>query len=493
MQSSVLRVALLSLLVGHGAACADTFTYLDKQNQTQTIEARLVASGRGVHVLGKADGQYVVVAQEKLQKRVAGPDPVPITVEAMKELLLDEFGEDRLRIQSEDSYVVGLVLAGPLSPRAESKVQGFLRKVVRFMINVDRVFTRFCREFRIDVHRPEFPLVLLVFETDSSFNAYVSNIPGGSGLDAEDMRGVYSPLTNRLAIRMSECRTYQVPLHEAIHQQVYNRGVLQRLAEVPVWFNEGIATGFENDGVRIDVGPTKVNATYAHQVPQATRLRWEDIVANDATFRGDVLASEAYVHAWSLHWLLVTQHRRGYAKFIKRLGTIAPLCEQTRAERDQQFLECFGQSVTALRQDFSRLLQAQMKREQIPPTDPDADDNVIFADTSEVALTARTSTDEDGLLEARGTLTNVSPYRRLAYYVTLQTDGGLYAQWHLPSVKSLEKRTLNERLVEKVVDGGPGKTGNSYRVEVTCALPDSPEAERWRRGEFPPLTWEIPE
>jgi hypothetical protein len=471
-------------------ACADTFTYTDDQKQTRTLDARLVASGSGVHVLGQADGQYLLVSQSNLQARVAGPDPEPVTVNEMQELLVDEFGGDYLRTKTEGPFIVGLVLAGPLPPQAETKANTFLRRAARFMKRVDRVFTGFCRELRLDTRRPEYPLVLLIFETDRDFDAYAAKPANGRGLDVESMAGFYSPLTNRLAMRIGECRTFEVPLHEAIHQQAYNRGVLQRLADVPVWFDEGIATGFETDGVRIDIGPTKINANYAQQVPQSTTLTWQDIVEDDRKFRGNVLAGEAYVHAWSLHWLLITQHRRGYTKYVKQLGQIAPLGKPTEAERDQLFLECFGQSVESLHKEFPRLLTAQMKREQIPAEKDGSNGNVIYAAASEVTLTARKRADEDGLLEVRGTLRNVSPYRDWAYHVTVQTDGGLYAQWHIQSVKSQAERSLNERFVDKVIDGGPGQTGSRFWVDVTCALPDSPEAERWRRGEFPIPQWD---
>src|SRR5690606_20563232 len=149
-------------------------------------------------------------------------------------------------------------------------------------------------------------------------------VAGGQTLAAENMAGVYSPLTNWVAIRIGECRSFQVPLHEAIHQQVYNRGLLQRLADVPVWLNEGLANGFENDGERINIGPTRISATYARQVPQADTLGWEQVFADDAVFHGDVLSGEAYVHSWSMHWLLVTQHRLAYARYVRLLGQLAP-------------------------------------------------------------------------------------------------------------------------------------------------------------------------
>ena len=77
------------------------------------------------------------------------------------------------------------------------------------------------------------------------------------------MGGFYSPQTNFLAVRLDECRTYEVVLHEAIHQQTYNRELFHRLAAVPTWFQEGIATGFESSQGKISVGPGKISMRYA--------------------------------------------------------------------------------------------------------------------------------------------------------------------------------------------------------------------------------------
>ena len=489
---------LLSLMAGFlilGAASTvngDQFTYVDDEGQTQTLEGSLVASGQGVHVLGKADGGYVVVPQPQLQQRDVAEPPAPVTPEAMADVLRERFGHDRIRMMVDDPYVVGLVLAGPLPEQSESRVDGFLRTAARFMNHVEAVFSKFCRELRLDTVRPEYPLVLLVFETDRDFNQYATEVTNGQGLNADRIAGFYSPLTNWLAIRIGECRSFQVPLHEAIHQQVYNRELLQRLAGVPVWFNEGIATGFENDGERINVGPTKINALYARKVSEANQLDWQTVHTDDSVFTGDVLAGEAYVHAWSMHWLLVSQYRREYSKYFRELGKIEPLQQQTVAEREETFRSIFGSTVTQLEADFPRRLKAEIHRQKIRLSDGTESKRLVHGDASEVELTGVERIDETGMIQVGGQLTNVSPFRDFSYYVTVQTDGGLYASWHLPCVKSLSQRKLKRRLVEKPVTGGPAQTGETFWVEVLSALPQSAEAEEWRRGEFPPVVWTEP-
>ena len=114
------------------------------------------------------------------------------------------------------------------------------------MKSIEVMFSRFCSSMRVQAGKPEFPLVVLIFETDDDFEEYTAKATGGRGLSAGNIAGFYSPITNYLYVRMSECYSFSTPLHEAIHQQCFNTGVLHRLSPVPTWFGEGIATGFED-------------------------------------------------------------------------------------------------------------------------------------------------------------------------------------------------------------------------------------------------------
>lgn len=483
--TSVLLAALSA-----SRAPADTFRYVNQQGETQIAEGVLTGSGQGMHALEQADGRILVIPQAALQERVVSAPPEPLSPRDMAARLAREFGEENIRTLVEGQYVVALVLAGPLPPRSETRVNGFLKKAGRFLKNVENVVSGFCRDLRISPEPVRYPLVTLIFESDRDFNAYAREATGGFGLSADRILGFYSPLTNWLALRIGECRTFQVPLHEAVHQQVFNRGLIQRLSGVPVWFNEGIATGFENDGERINVGPNKVNATYARRLSGGTRLSWEEIVRNDSAFQGDVLAGEAYAQAWGLHWLLVTEHRAGYVRYLRRLGQIAPLEEPTPEERSQLFEEAFGMSVGQMEADFPRLLQAAMRKQRIRSGDaPTPGRSITYGDASAVELTAIQRSGGGGLTEVRGRLCNISPFRDFAYHVTVLTSGGLYAEWFLPSVESQTTAELSEQFVTKVIPGAPGTDADTYWVEVQSALPDSEIVADWMENGLPVPEW----
>src|SRR5690606_24131600 len=194
-------LAILGVVLLAGTASSDTFIWVDEQQQTQTVEGWLVASGGGVHVGAQADGQYRLIPQERLRQRVPGEAPPSVTPATMAERLREKFGPQRIRLHVEEPYVVGLILAAPLPAESYDAAKNFLHKASRFLHTIETVFSRFCRDLRLPAKRPEVPLVLLVFETDSDFNAYAREVASGHTLAAENMSGFYSPLTNWVAIR----------------------------------------------------------------------------------------------------------------------------------------------------------------------------------------------------------------------------------------------------------------------------------------------------
>ena len=69
---------------------------------------------------------------------------------------------------------------------------------------------------------------------------YAAAATSGDEDIARRVAGFYSKLTNILAIRLEECRTFDTPLHEAIHQQVYVRKILPRHGADPDVVRRGV-------------------------------------------------------------------------------------------------------------------------------------------------------------------------------------------------------------------------------------------------------------
>ncbi|MDZ4688660.1 MAG: DUF1570 domain-containing protein [Planctomycetaceae bacterium] len=347
---SRLAPTLVLLSAFAAPASGDTFTVrLDSGNAVR-VNARLAGSGQDAHALELADGQLQVIPADRLIERTIGPDPTPITFDAMLQQLTDEFGVGRMVTDVEKPFVIALIRAsnGPADPRFGAVV----KKAGTFFKGMQNSFLEFVRQARVETVPVKYPLVAIIFESDKQFDAYAVAITGQQGLSPENIAAFYDLMSNRLVIRLRECNTFDTPLHEAVHQQVYNRGILQRLAPVPAWFNEGIATGFEGDGERIRGGPKVVSDRYGPMALRARVVDWREVVANDRCFQGDVLAAEAYGHAWGLHWLLVTKYRSEYNKLVRHLATKKPLDQDRPDQRVAEFEQILGKSVQDLQAEF---------------------------------------------------------------------------------------------------------------------------------------------
>jgi hypothetical protein len=474
------------------SARADTFKYVDEKGAEQTVEARLYGSGQGAHALLQRDGRLLVIPEQAVQKRDVTDGPAPVTADEMVAILQEKFGADRVRVQVQKPFVVALVLAGSLDKRYDTRIKGFLQKAARFMNNVESTFEKFAADMRFPLRDPEFPLVLVVFESDEDFNKYALESTGGAGLSADHIAGFYSKLTNWLAIRLEECRTFQVPLHEAIHQQVYNR-VFQRLAPIPAWFDEGIATGFESSGDRIDVHPAKINSLYA-SLARNKALRdvsFTAVIDDDGTFHGDILAAQSYIQAWSLHWMLVTQHADRYQTYVQQLASREPLQPQPAEERTKQFEEAFGVTAGQLQGDFPRVLESGLKRQRVKfPDPPQAGVTLEKAALGEAQVRATVDV-ASGQLHVEGTIRNSSPIRPLTFYVAVVTETGVYTDWVVPNLANGKAAPLPHKIAAKVLPGALGGTPDKFVVRVRSVLPESAEAAEWQRE--PPLPIKVPE
>ncbi|MDA0832522.1 MAG: DUF1570 domain-containing protein [Planctomycetota bacterium] len=362
--SSVGTVLALFFLVPiplHG----DEFTYFDAEGDTQTVQARLAGSAQGFFALELADGQILLVAEGNVKTRVAGDDPEPLDAEDVNQNLVQMFGGEEYVISYVDtSHVLVYIPHRPIDDKREkSRKLTLLKHSARYLNSMERKFSEHVKYNRLDDHPFRFPLVTIIFETDDDFEEYTRKVTSNNtGLSAGAIAAFYDALTNYLVLRESECATFEVPLHESIHQQVFNREILQRMAPVPVWFHEGIANAFEGDGKTIKRGPRAVNEKYCQQSLAAQQVTWDDMVRNDRAFQSDSTAGDAYGHAWGLHWLMVNNYRDEYSLYVKYLAQLTPLEVVDETERVEQFEKIMKTSVDKLHDEFLQKIRAALKK-----------------------------------------------------------------------------------------------------------------------------------
>lgn len=483
-----MALVVLMLVGSARLASADEFVYLD-DGETQTVDGSLYASGQGIIAIELADGSLRLVPEDFLKKRTPGPAPKPISPQQMLERLRDEFGEDKFRGVIAGQYVIGVVLQAPLPKTSERRVGTSLRRSARYMQSIEKMFQLFVKSMDVEPEKSKYPMVVLIFETDDDFEDYTRKTTGG-GLSAGSIAGFYSHLTNFLYVRMSECYKFGTPLHEAIHQQCFNTKTFQRLAPIPVWFAEGMASGFEGSGDRVRSSPRRLNFEYARilvdgDLPRMRGLGWDVLAASDQIYRGDIFAGPAYVHGWSMHWFLVSNYQKEYATFLQYVQSLQPLGEVSDRERQEKFLECFKKSPGEFQQEFPEAFATTLKRQKLPPQ-PDPIPGLVRKETNLAAI-AMYAEVNGRQMQVQGELKNISPIRNMSYYVTVVTDTGTFADWHLSNVKIGTKAIPLRPQATRRLQGSAGGPGRSFRLLVRSVPADSAEAKAWAAGNLPQI------
>ena len=141
-------------------------------------------------------------------------------------------------------------------------------------------------------------------------------------------------------------------VHEATHQMAFNCGMHRRLAPVPLWVSEGIATYFETPdltsgrGWRGIGGINKPRLERFLQSPRPGAI--ESIVLGDEPFRQADTAIDAYARAWALTSFLVQTRKEAFVAYLRMLAEKEPLADDSPEQREKEFTAAFGASPAAL-------------------------------------------------------------------------------------------------------------------------------------------------
>ena len=266
---------------------------------------------------------------------------------------------------------------------------------------------------------------------------------------------------------------------------------MQRLAPVPSWFIEGVATGFEGNTDKISgKRPMQVNKLYTRGAIRAKTVNWDHVVADDAAFHGDVLAGEAYAHAWSIHWFLITKYRKQYIEYLDIISQKKSFDVDDAASRVEDFERVFGKPVGKLQSEFPTWLENAAKKQNVSLNDPPPGQILMHSNLAEVELTAiRTAARAD--VETQGRMRNLSQLRPMSFHITLETSSGTYAEWYFPKVDPQKVMQLEKQLTTKRMKNAPeNKPSDSLRVRVRSVVPDSETGRAWSRGQLPTPVFE---
>lgn len=221
------------------------------------------------------------------------------------------------------------------------------------------------------IHRPEFPLIAVVFPSQQQYLQYAAQ--QGRNLGTATL-GYYDPETNRIHMFDITAQSgasdqwfinAETIIHEAAHQTAFNVGIHGRFSNAPRWIVEGLGTLFESPGVwdarhhpeRSDrVNPSQLQ-TYRRFV-SATNSR--DILSlqlsSDQLFRRD--PNLAYAHAWALTFFLTEQTPQQYAQLIALTNKRQAFTDYSTEARMQDFISVFGANLPMFDARLQRFIES---------------------------------------------------------------------------------------------------------------------------------------
>ena len=251
-------------------------------------------------------------------------------------------------------------------------------------------FANFWRQAGLDMPPPPRPLIVVIFANRQRYEAFAARDLGAA---ADRVVGYYNLMTNRvttydltgnasLARPAGQAAARTGPeilgspeaaslvatlVHEATHQMAFNGGLHRRLAPIPLWLSEGVATYFETPDLGSErgwKGIGNVNAPRLERFLATYRPgELERIVRADEPFRRPDEAVDCYARAWALTFFLMQTRKAAFVTYLRTIAGKEPLADDSQEERLRDFKTAFGAAPTELEEPLMRF----MSRLRPPP------------------------------------------------------------------------------------------------------------------------------
>lgn len=238
--------------------------------------------------------------------------------------------------------------------------------------NLYNGLTETFRKRGIPIHELEFPLVVVIFESEREFRAHKKVAP--------DVQAYYEIYTNRihfyetsdrdhLAPELATLRRPQTVAHEGTHQILANIGVQPRLGAWPIWLTEGLAEYCaapvqDKQGNATWNGLGMINALHMatirdledpHSMQVKSRHEHTSRTGRDpgkplleSLIRADHLSPTDYALAWALTHYLALKRGDDFVKFLIEMGKLPPLEPRTADQQVAAFKKSFGDDLAKL-------------------------------------------------------------------------------------------------------------------------------------------------
>lgn len=244
-------------------------------------------------------------------------------------------------------------------------------------------FINFWRQAGFETTPPPRPLVVVIFADRQRYEAFAARDLGAA---TDRVVGYYNLMTNRVTTfdltgsaalarpagqsaaragleilaRPEAAGMVATLVHEATHQMAFNTGLHRRLAPVPLWVSEGVATYFETPDLAHDrgwKGIGNVNRRRLDRFLASHESGWADrIVRSDEPFRRPDEALDAYARGWALTFFLMQTRKSDFVAYMRDIAGKEPLLDDSPEERLADFKAAFGTTPGALEEAAFRHL-----------------------------------------------------------------------------------------------------------------------------------------
>lgn len=374
--SVVLAAWLLALALSGSAQALDYVTVRAGETQRERVGIVEVEAVDGGVLLAGRDGALWPITKEEIVSRRSDDKPFAVFTreEAIRQLATEFPG---MKAHSTQHYIV----FSNTSPAYARWVGGLFEGLFKAYYN-------YWSRRGATLVEPEFPLVAIVFDGQTSFAAHAHQEIGER---AGSIIGYYSLKTNRMTTcdltgveaggaandRNAAARIQQILsqpaaernvatiVHEATHQLAFNSGLHRRYADVPFWVSEGLAMYFETPNLESTKGWRNIGSVNRVNLGVFRRLVGErpagslsSLLTDDTRFTNPSTDDFAYAEAWALTYFLLQTRGEAYVKFLAEIATQKPLLDVSPEERLRMFKAAFGDDVVGLERDFLRYMKS---------------------------------------------------------------------------------------------------------------------------------------
>jgi hypothetical protein len=344
-------------------------TLVEVQSAQQSWQGLNLGRTANQLVLLTRDGQIrrIELDQDSAVRELSQPFE-PTSQRDMEAALRKEFGP-KFKLLRTPHYII-----------CHNTNEAFAQETADLVEQLYRAFTAFWGARGMKLDRPQFLMIVLIFDTEAEFRRYATSTPGASTLT--QVAGTYSVESNRIAMfnaagketkKFGDTRWHNQStlIHEATHQIAFNSGCHRRLADTPTWFIEGLAMYFEapeiqgNKIVWTEVGkmnPPRHDRFTAFRKKGRKPESLKTLITGDDRFRNDSSANDAYAESWALTYFLVNQRTPQFLRYVRAMAAKPTLQQDTTQQRLADFQDAFGRDLRLLDANFQRYFDDLAKK-----------------------------------------------------------------------------------------------------------------------------------